>query len=70
MMGDKKLKTLAEYRALKPFEQGYVAYMEAEWPGSELKGHDTNPHLHGTSEWKDWQAGQALGVQHAQDSEE
>ena len=63
------LTTLAEWRELKPRTQGYVLYMEAEHEGSELKG-QTCPYEKGTPERAEWDRGQAMAVQFAQDSEE
>ena len=67
---ERQLTTFEEYCRMSPKQQGYVAYMEAAWPGSELKGHDDNPYSAGSKESAEWKHGQALAVQEAQDSEE
>ena len=69
-MEDPKLITLAEFQKMSPRTQGYIAYMQADWPGSELKGHDNNPYPTGSADWKAWRVGESLAVQVAQDSEE
>lgn len=33
-----QLTTRAEWDTFTPFNQGFILYMEEEWPGSELKG--------------------------------
>ena len=65
----KGLVTLAEYQKLTPRVQGWVAYMEAEWPGSELKGNDSNPYPPGRNH-DEWDEGQFRATLAAQDSEE
>ena len=65
-----QLTTYQEYLKLKPQEQGFVVYMEVELPGSELKEHQKCPYPLGSRERKQWEYGQQLGVQAAQDSEE
>lgn len=66
---ERKLVTRADYDKLHPFAQGYVVYMQAEWPGSELKDCG-NPYPLASDDHFEWAKGQALAVQHAQDSEE
>jgi hypothetical protein len=65
-----KLVTLAEFKVMTPRRQGYVSYMQAEWPGSELKKHQRNPYKLGSQEHVEFGDGQTLGVLEAQDSEE
>jgi hypothetical protein len=65
-----KLTTFAEYKKLTPREQGYVSYMQAEWPGSELKTHQRNPYRRHTDDWAEFEAGQLVGMMEAQDSED
>jgi len=65
-----KLTTLEKFKTLSPWRQGYVIYMEAEQPGSELKTHQSCPYDAWTKERAAWEDGQAQAVQHAQDSEE
>lgn len=67
--GQARLTTFAEYVQLHPREQGFVVYMEAEIPGSELKNQRC-PYVEGTWECEAWKQGEAFGVQVAQDSEE
>lgn len=69
-MEDKRLTTLAEYLGLTPKSQGYIAYMEADWPGSELADHQENPYPLGSMEAIMWNDGQRIACQEAQDSEE
>lgn len=64
-----RLYTKAEYDQMSPVTQGFWQYMDGDWPGSELKGL-TNPYPEGTADHQEWERGQALGVQAAQDSEE
>jgi hypothetical protein len=66
---DKKLFTLAEWQKLSPRAQGYVLYMESEWPGSELKGH-TCPYAIGSADHAEFSEGERRAVQAAMDSEE
>ncbi len=64
------LITLDAYKRLTPQQQGYVIYMQAEHPGSELKMYQENPYPTGSSEHMQWYDGQRMAVQVAQDSEE
>jgi len=64
-----KLTTVREYEAMTPEQQGYVFYMEAEWPGSPLKKIGC-PHDRRTKEGKAWQRGANRACLDAQDSEE
>lgn len=61
--------TLAEWKALPPYRQGFILYMEADQDGSELKG-QVNPYKDGTPEDKEFKTGEARATQLAQDSEE
>lgn len=65
-----RLHTWKEYQNLPPWEQGFVAYTEAEQEGSELRGRDGNPYHPDTRESDEWRAGQQSAIQFAQDSEE
>jgi len=65
----KRLISRAEYDALNAFSQGYAVYWEGDQPGSELHGL-TNPYAAGTPEHDEWNRGQVLATQNAQDSEE
>jgi len=64
-----QLHTLAEWEVLAPFQQGYVHYMEADWPGSELRGIHC-PYTIGTREHEQYKRGEHRAVLAAQDSEE
>ncbi len=64
-----ELTTLQEYNQMPPESQGYVVYMEAEHPGSELKG-QMNSYGHGTQAWNEWNAGNRAAMLEAQDGEE
>ena len=61
-----KLITREEYNKLSPEQQGYVHYMQAAQPGSQLKGLK-NPYAAGTSHHTAWKQGQAEAVQQVQD---
>jgi hypothetical protein len=63
------LLTKAEYDKLTPFQQGYVIYMQAEWPGSELKGLDCH-YPAGSKEDIQWHDGQLRATLSVMDSEE
>lgn len=63
------LITLKQYKTLDPKSQGYVCYVQADWPGSELKKHQKNPYKQGTKEHELWKEGQMRAVLEAQDSE-
>ena len=58
-----------EWRKLSPYRQGYVLYMQAEWPTSELRG-EQNPHSRGTSAWEEFGRGEWNAMLDAQDGEE
>ena len=64
-----KLLTLAEWEKIPPYQQGYVAYMQSSWPGSELLG-ATCPYDLGTRERRQFYEGEQAAVLAAQDSEE
>lgn len=65
-----KLITKVEYFKLAPCDQGYVCYMQAEQPGSELKPHQYNPYASGSLNHIAWNQGQFNAMLEAQDSEE
>lgn len=58
-----------EWRKLSPFRQGYVFYMQAEWPTSELRG-EQNPHTESTPAWEEFGRGEWSAMLDAQDGEE
>lgn len=63
------LVTLAKWKKLSPLRQGWVLYMEADWPTSELAG-QRNPYAEGTPKWAEFCRGEMLAVRSAQDGEE
>ncbi len=63
------LLTKAEYNKLKPFDQGYVVYMQAEWPMSELKGLG-NPYPRGSRQSKQWNAGGSAAMMSVLDGDD
>lgn len=60
--------TLADYEAASPRAKGYMSYMYAEWPGSEIP--KRCPFKVGTKEYKQYCDGQNAAMLAAQDSEE
>jgi hypothetical protein len=64
-----KLITLARYRRLNPRAQGYAVYMQAELPGSELKGLK-NPYPKGTPKHLLWNEGGVSACIEAQDGDD
>lgn len=67
--GDWRLISREEWRRLPPREQGYVLYMQASWPTSELAG-VSNPHDVDSAEWIAFRAGEQQAMLTAQDGEE
>lgn len=65
----KNLYTLKEWKLLNPHAQGYILYMEADIPGSELKGVEC-PYEVGTKQREKFDRGEMQAVLLAQDSEE
>ena len=63
-----KLITKAEWDRMSPKSKGYVAYLQAELPGSELKGL-TNPYFNYTNQHADFCEGEDLAVQEVQEGE-
>lgn len=57
------------WRALDPFRQGYVLYMQAAWPTSELGG-EQNSHPTGPPAWEAFRRGEANAARDVQDGEE
>ncbi len=68
-MKDKPLETLARWKMRSPRQQGYLLYMQAHWPGSELRD-QRNPYVRHTPEHTAFVAGETAAVLEAQDSEE
>lgn len=64
-----RLVTLDVWKKLPPFRQGYVLYMQASWPTSELKDAQ-NPHTEGSAAWTAFQQGEQRAVIDVQDGEE
>lgn len=65
-----KLYTLKEFRKLTPWQQGYVVYYQAEYPGSELKLHQHNPYTESTPAWEQFKQGGMAAMLEVQDGEE
>ena len=63
-----RLVTLEEWLAEAPFRQGYLLYMQEDWPGSELR-EQKNPYDEGTSPWKKFREGAHAAMLSATDSE-
>jgi hypothetical protein len=61
LLAMRKLITLAEFKTLVPFHQGFAIYMQAEREGSELKG-QRNPYPKGSVEDKQWRDGEQAAV--------
>lgn len=63
------LLTLVEWRLLQPLTQGYAIYMQANLPGSELKG-QVNPYPLGSSEHNAFEEGIRRAVLEVQDGDD
>jgi hypothetical protein len=63
------LVSIAEWKALPPFDQGYLLYMQGEWPTSALV-QEKNPYAEGTAQWEKFCEGERRAMMSAQDSEE
>lgn len=63
------LVTLAAWKKLSPFGQGYALYMQSNWPTSEI-AKQTNPYAEGSDEWNEFRRGEQRGALDAQDGEE
>lgn len=68
-MEDVKLVTLAEYWQLPAVSQGYIVYMQADIPGSELRDLK-NPYQPGSSKYMCWSRGQQQAALEAQESDD
>jgi len=66
---DWRLITLAEWKKLAPFGQGYAMYMQGHWPTSALTN-VTNPYAKGSRKYKAFEDGEQRAAMSAQDSEE
>lgn len=66
----KKHVTLEEYKNLAPYEQGYIAYIQAYHPGSELKGNDENPYPKETGAHQQWKHGNVDAMMFVQDCDD
>jgi hypothetical protein len=64
-----KLLTKAEYDKLKPYQQGYIHYMQEAHPGSELAGLP-NPYSRDSKEHSQWDEGQMAAMLDVQDQED
>ena len=63
------LVSLAAWRALPPYDQGWLFYTQSSWPTSEL-AKANNPYAKGTPAWAEFQRGEQRAAQSAQDGEE
>lgn len=63
------LITLAAWKALPPFDQGYSLYMQGSWQTSELAKAE-NPYAEGTTEWTAFREGRQRAMLDVQDGEE
>lgn len=63
------LVTLAEWGTFSPFQKGYVHYMQASWPTSEL-AKVSNPYQKGTPDYLEFCHGERRAMTDAQDGEE
>lgn len=63
------LVTLEKWETLPPKSQGYLLYMQACLPGSELKGLK-NPYAQGTEAHDSFKRGEHLAVLEVTDGEE
>lgn len=61
-----KLISRREFDRLPPRAQGYAVYMQAEWPGSELRDMEC-PYRQGTDERTEWEIGENIAMLEAQD---
>lgn len=64
-----RLVSSAAWRKLPPREQGYLHYMQASWPTSELAA-EQNPYAIDSAAWRAFREGEQRAVQDAQDGEE
>jgi hypothetical protein len=64
-----KLVTREKWNKLSPRSKGYVLYMQAELPGSELKGL-SNPYRWGSANASKFEEGERLAVLEAQDGDD
>ena len=64
-----KLITKEQWSKMSPGSQGYVLYLQANLPDSELKGL-TNPYPSFTKAYKDFCEGERQAVLEVQDAEE
>ncbi len=64
-----KLITKEQWNRLSPKSQGYVYYLQADIPGSELKD-VTNPYFAHTKQYRDFCEGERVAVLEVQDGEE
>lgn len=60
-MNAPKLTTAEEYGKMPPLQQGYVHYMQAAWPGSEL-AELSNPYPVSTPAYEEWLNGQQRAI--------
>lgn len=63
------LITLAAWKELPPFRQGYALYAQGSWPTSELS-RAKNPYAEGTAAWEKFREGEHRAMLGALDGEE
>jgi hypothetical protein len=68
MVNAPRAPTRAEYDKLKPYEQGYVTYMRASWPGARLP--KRNPYPKGSKKAAEWTRGTLAAVLDVVDTQE
>jgi len=68
-MDEIKLVTLEEWNKMPPKTQGYVFYMQAEWPESELKS-KSNPYEKKSKEFNLFEEGEERAYIDVLDMEE
>lgn len=63
------LITLAEWKKMPPYDQGYLMYMQSSWPTSEL-AEAKNTYAEGSAELFTFREGEHRATMSAQDGEE
>jgi len=66
---DWRLITLEAWRKLTPFRKGYLYYMQAAWPTSEI-AREENPYDEGSDDWGAFRQGEQHAMSDVQYGEE
>lgn len=66
---DWHLVSLSEWQTLPPFQQGFVMYMQAAWPTSELAS-VKNPYPEKSPKWEKFNQGEQQAYLNVLDGEE